>query len=148
VDENDKIMQWLRERWVYARMIVSTELDQEEQRFLSAEFRAQLPLGAGMVGWYESEHAALLAAKAFTIEREREIAEAREDVRRMTSRRDEMKQRCSCEAIMAQPEWFDVWASDERILALVQAQLSTLLVGVRTDADEWKEDGSGLTEEV
>lgn len=92
--------------------------------------------------------AAWSAAKAFTIEREREIAEAREDVRRMTSRRDEMKQRCSCEAIMAQPEWFDVWASDERILALVQAQLSTLLVGVRTDADEWKEDGSGLTEEV
>jgi predicted secreted protein len=133
VDENDEIMQWLRERWKCVEMIGRLHYI----RVLCGDGDSEWTYG--LDAFFDDENKALLAAKAFTEKREREIAEAREDVRRMISRRDEMKQRCSSEAIMAQPEWFDIWASDERILALVQAHLATLLAGWRTDADERKE---------
>lgn len=75
---------------------------------------------------YETEAAALAAAKAFTIEHEREIAEAREDLSTISS-----------VFTFGGDDEFD--ASLKRIYAREQAHLATLLAGWRTDADERKE---------
>ena len=71
------------------------------------------------------------AAAEFTRERLEQIRKVEEEIAYLTPQRDSMRKRNSCEAIEAQPAWFQAWDILDRILAREQAALAELKRGMK-----------------